>query len=258
MCAILNCSWTALGSFPRPGEEAETVQQQGHPRFYSCFHCTHAANSSLCSRLLCRGDMWNYTGITPRACEADSAASFGSASASTFLHPGWENNPSLGGGGSLWVGEAVEHGGASEIWNCAWGAHIKAGRESLQSCMQQHLSKRLDHACICARVHVRARVCVWPHFFSRRVETVYRLQHIPQERWSLLCSQPQPLLYTRNPALWENKGRRQAATEGSVISKAVREDARARGSSGHFGFLRGRPWNGIFCTCDHASSCRLD
>lgn len=146
--------------------------------------------------------------------EADSAASFGSASASTFLHPGWENNPSLGGG---------------------------AGRESLQSCMQQHLSKRLDHACICARVHVRARVCVWPHFFSRRVETVYRLQHIPQERWSLLCSQPQPLLYTRNPALWENKGRRQAATEGSVISKAVREDARARGLSGHFGFLRGRP-----------------
>lgn len=49
--------------------------------------------------------------------EADSAASFGSASASTFLHPGWENNPSLGegGGSSLWVGEAVEHGGASEI-----------------------------------------------------------------------------------------------------------------------------------------------
>lgn len=46
--------------------------------------------------------------------EADSAASFGSASASTFLHPGWENNPSLG-GVSLWVGEAVEHGGASEI-----------------------------------------------------------------------------------------------------------------------------------------------
>lgn len=33
LCAILNCSWTALGSFPRPGEEAETVQQQGHPRF---------------------------------------------------------------------------------------------------------------------------------------------------------------------------------------------------------------------------------
>lgn len=59
LCAILNCSWTALGRFPRPGEEAETVQQRGHPRFYSCFHCTHAANSSLCSRLLCRGDMWS-------------------------------------------------------------------------------------------------------------------------------------------------------------------------------------------------------
>lgn len=90
------------------------------------------------------------------------------------------------------------------------------------------------HVCTCARARVAS-------FFSRRVETVYRLQHIPQEHWSLLCSQPQPLLYTRNPALWENKGRRQAATEGSVISKAVREDARARGSSGHFGFLRGRP-----------------
>lgn len=25
------------------------------------------------------------------------------------------------------------------------------------------------------------------------------------ERWSLHCSQPQPLLYTRNPALWKTK-----------------------------------------------------
>lgn len=50
-------------------------------------------------------------------------------------------------------------------------------------------------------------VCVWPHFFSRRAETVYKLQHIPQERWSLHCSQPQPFffnplsareIYTRN------------------------------------------------------------
>lgn len=106
-----------------------------------------------------------------------------------------------------------------------------------------HIPKQAEnpYRVACSNISVNAWIMHAYVHVCRRVETVYRLQHIPQERWSLLCSQPQPLLYTRNPALWENKGRRQAATEGSVISKAVREDARARGSSGHFGFLRGRP-----------------
>lgn len=55
MCAILNCSWTALGSFPRPGEEAETVQQQGHPRFYSCFQHVRCKLQPLQPAALQRG-----------------------------------------------------------------------------------------------------------------------------------------------------------------------------------------------------------